>query len=166
MASLMSLRLTCSSALTVSPALHLLSSASSTSTLPLRRATFSFSFSYRRFHSSAVNSSLTVTTFLTVLALLPKSNVDLVSDSLKLAGEQQITIVVLAFPKKPSVIVVFQKLTGKRSPPRDSWRIRVNLESLYGIWVLLPSANALITFPSADSDLLMFLASSNTVPKK
>ena len=39
------------------------------------------------------------TTFLIVLALLPKSRVDLVSASLKLAGEQQMTMVVLAFPK-------------------------------------------------------------------
>lgn len=42
---------------------------------------------------------------------LPKSNVDLVSDSLKDAGEQQIIIVVLALP------------------PNDSCNIRVNLES-------------------------------------
>lgn len=33
---------------------------------------------------------------------LPKSNVDLVSDSLKDAGEQQIMIVVRAFPPKDS----------------------------------------------------------------
>lgn len=78
--------------------------------------------------------------------LLPNSNVDLVSDSLKLAGEQQITMVVLALP------------------PKDSCKILVSLESRYGICDLLPSASALITLPSADSDLLMFLASSKTVP--
>jgi hypothetical protein len=40
------------------------------------------------------------------------TKVDLVSDSLKEAGEAQMTIVVLAFP------------------PKDSCRMRVNLESL------------------------------------
>lgn len=70
----------------------------------------------------------------------------LVSLSLKEAGEQQITIVVLALP------------------PSDSCRIRVNFESLYGIWDLLPSAKAEITLPNADKDLLIFLASSRTVP--
>lgn len=43
--------------------------------------------------------------------LRPKSNVDLVSDSLNEAGEQQIIIVVRAFP------------------PNDSCNIRVNFES-------------------------------------
>lgn len=62
------------------------------------------------------------------------------------AGEQQITIVVLAFP------------------PSDSCKIRVSLESLYGMCDLLPSAKADITFPKAESDLLIFLASSRTVP--
>lgn len=76
----------------------------------------------------------------------PNSKVDLVSASLKLAGEQHIIIVVLAFP------------------PRDSCKILVSLESLYGMWVLFPSAKADITFPRADKDLLMFLASSRTAP--
>lgn len=76
----------------------------------------------------------------------PKSKVDLVSLSLNEAGEQQITIVVLAFP------------------PSDSCKILVSLESRYGMCVLLPSANALITLPRADNDLLIFLASSKTVP--
>lgn len=78
--------------------------------------------------------------------LLPKSNVDFVSDSLKLAGEQQIIMVVRALP------------------PRDSCKILVSLESRYGMWVLLPSASAEITLPRAESDLLMFFASSKTVP--
>lgn len=69
-----------------------------------------------------------------------------VSLSLKEAGEQQITIVVLALP------------------PSDSCKIRVSFESLYGMWDLLPSASADITFPRADRDLLIFLASSSTVP--
>lgn len=77
---------------------------------------------------------------------LPNSRVDLVSASLKLAGEQHMMMVVRAFP------------------PRDSCRIRVSFESLYGMCVLFPSARADMTFPRAESDLLMFLASSNTVP--
>jgi hypothetical protein len=77
---------------------------------------------------------------------LPNSSVDLVSASLKLAGEQQMMMVVRALP------------------PRDSCRIRVSFESLYGMCVLFPSARAEMTFPRAESDLLMFLASSNTVP--
>ncbi len=40
------------------------------------------------------------------------TKVDFVSDSLEAAGEAQMTIVVLAFP------------------PKDSWRILVNFESL------------------------------------
>lgn len=47
--------------------------------------------------------------------LLPNSKVDFVSDSLKLAGEQHITMVVLALP------------------PKDSCRILVSFESRYGI---------------------------------
>lgn len=82
----------------------------------------------------------------TVTYLLPKSKVLLVSLSLKDAGEQQMTIVVLALP------------------PSDSCKIRVSFESLYGMWDLFPSAKAEMTLPSADSDLLMFLASSSTVP--
>uniref|UniRef100_A0A182J2R4 Uncharacterized protein n=1 Tax=Anopheles atroparvus TaxID=41427 RepID=A0A182J2R4_ANOAO len=78
--------------------------------------------------------------------LRPKSSVDFVSDSLKLAGEQQMTMVVRALP------------------PSDSCRMRVSFESRYGMCVLLPSARAEITLPSADSDLLMFFASSSTVP--
>lgn len=62
-------------------------------------------------------------------------------------------------------------------PPKDSWRIRVNFESRYGIcfacesldidhvtcdhaqYTLL-SVRALMTMPRADKDLLIFLASS------
>ncbi len=32
------------------------------------------------------------------------------------------------------------------------------------MWLLFPSARAAMTFPSAESDLLMFLASSRIVP--
>lgn len=80
--------------------------------------------------------------------LLPKSKVDLVSCSLKEAGEQQIIIVVRAFP------------------PKDSCKIRVNLESRYGTnaFFSVELANAVITLPKADNDLLMFFASSNIIP--
>lgn len=43
-------------------------------------------------------------------------------------------------------------------PPRLSWSSLVNLESLYGTCWLFPSTNALITFPSALSDKLIFCA--------
>lgn len=81
-----------------------------------------------------------------IIHLLPKSRVLFVSLSLNEAGEQQITIVVLALP------------------PNDSCKIRVSFESLYGMCDLLPSANAEMTLPKAESDLLMFFASSSTVP--
>jgi len=51
------------------PLRHLASSASYLSMSPLSRAFLSRSFSYLRFHSSAVNSSFTITEFLIVLAL-------------------------------------------------------------------------------------------------
>ena len=69
-----STRLTCSSGFTVSPWRHRDNSISNFSTLPLYLAAFSFSRSYRRFHSSAVNSSFTQTTFLIVFARLPEWN--------------------------------------------------------------------------------------------
>lgn len=49
--------------------------------------------------------------------LWPNIRVDLVSASLKMDGEQQMTMVVLQFP------------------PKESWRIRVILLSRYGTWV-------------------------------
>ena len=61
-------------------------------------------------------------------------------------------------------------------PPNDSCKILVNLLSLYGTCVdywsekllrkrTLLSVNALMTFPSADRDLLIFLASSRFWPE-
>ena len=49
-------------------------------------------------------------------------------------------------------------------PPRDSCRIRVSFESLYGMWLLLDSVNDAITFPKQERDLLMFFASSSVSP--
>ena len=69
---------------------------------PLNSVTLFLSFSYLFFHSSAVSSSLSWATFLMVLALCPNSSVDLVSSLLVSAGEQQMTIVVLAFPPSDS----------------------------------------------------------------
>jgi len=49
-------------------------------------------------------------------------------------------------------------------PPKDSWSILVNLESLYGIWEAFGSVNALITCPKAVRLLLIFCASVNPTP--
>ena len=46
-------------------------------------------------------------------------------------------------------------------PPRASCRILVSLESRYGICPSGLEVRALMTFPRADKDLLMSLASSN-----
>ena len=44
-------------------------------------------------------------------------------------------------------------------PPNDSWRIRVNFESLYGIWTFFLEDKADITLPKVDKDKFMALAS-------
>lgn len=49
-------------------------------------------------------------------------------------------------------------------PPNDSCRILVNLESRYGTCSFFSDVNALITFPKALNDLLMFLAYYNCWP--
>lgn len=49
-------------------------------------------------------------------------------------------------------------------PPNESCNNRVNLEFLYGMWLLLPSTRAEITLPSTESDKLMLLASLNLSP--
>lgn len=54
-----------------------------------------------------------------------------------------------------------------RKRTRASCRIRVSLESRYGMWNALPGepqVRAFITFPRAERDLLMVLASSRTFP--
>ena len=44
-------------------------------------------------------------------------------------------------------------------PPSESWSKRVNLESLYGMWWVLPSTKAEMTLPRALRDKLIFVAS-------
>lgn len=73
----------------------------------------------------------------------PNLSVDRVSKSLSEHIEQAIMSVVLELP------------------PSDSYKILVNLESLYGICSYLLEVNALMTFPKQLNDLLMVLASSN-----
>ena len=43
-------------------------------------------------------------------------------------------------------------------PPKESCRIRVSFESLYGICWFFPSTNADITFPKALNERLIFAA--------
>jgi len=43
-------------------------------------------------------------------------------------------------------------------PPRESCSNLVSFESLYGMWWIFPSTRAEITFPSALSDKLIFVA--------
>jgi len=90
---------------------------------------------------------LTLTVFLISLALWPNLILDNVSESLNTEGDTAIINAVLLLP------------------PKDSCNNLVNLLSLYGICLLfLLSVNALITWPNADNDLLICLASSNTWP--
>lgn len=49
-------------------------------------------------------------------------------------------------------------------PPNESYNKRVNLESLYGICYDFPSTKADITFPNAESDKLILVASFNLSP--
>jgi hypothetical protein len=49
-------------------------------------------------------------------------------------------------------------------PPRDSERILVSFDSLYGTWLAFLSVKATITFPRVVRDLLIFLASSSVCP--
>lgn len=49
-------------------------------------------------------------------------------------------------------------------PPKESCNSLVNLLSRYGMCVALFSANAAMTLPNADNDVLMLLASDSLVP--
>lgn len=44
-------------------------------------------------------------------------------------------------------------------PPKESWRSLVSFESRYGTCFVFPSTKAEITFPKAESDKLIFVAS-------
>ncbi|OMH85159.1 hypothetical protein AX774_g1302 [Zancudomyces culisetae] len=110
------------------------------------RLYFYFHFLIIAFNSSGPNSAFTIALFVILLARVPNRSVLTVSAALYDDGEQLIISVVLLFP------------------PNDSCNIRVSLLSRYGICDDLPSVSALITIPSADNDLFIFLASSNVCP--
>jgi len=84
------------------------------------------------------------------LALLAYIRVLCVSSYESILGEMHAIITVLQFP------------------PKESFRILVNFESLYGIKALPPfspaSHNALIQFPRANNDLLIFAPSISLIP--
>ena len=54
-------------------------------------------------------------------------------------------------------------ITVRQFPPMESLSSLVSLEFLYGMY-LAPSARALMQFPRASSDLLMFDPSRNLAP--
>jgi len=58
----------------------------------------------------------------------------------------------------------FAHMTVFVFPPSESWSNRVNLESRYGMCCDLPSTNAEMTFPSADRDRLILVASFSLSP--
>ena len=92
-------------------------------------------------------SSLILASFLIFLALVANFKVDWVSPKASAEGEIMAIIVVLQFP------------------PRESSRILVSLESLYGICDLaFLSVSAAITFPRALKLWLMLLLSSSRCP--
>lgn len=90
--------------------------------------------------------SFTLALFFILFALYPNLNVLSVYLSLYEHIEQHITNVVLLLP------------------PKDYCNILVSFESLYGTCYFFYDVNALMTLPSALSDLLMFLAYYNCWP--
>ena len=98
------------------------------------------------FNSATVYSLLILGRFLMAFALTPNLSVLIDSDSLKIEGEQVMISVVLELP------------------PNESYKILVSLESLYGTCVLFPSVSELMTFPSTESDVLIFFASFKRWP--
>jgi hypothetical protein len=102
-------------------------------------------------HGLAAWITLTCTAALTdvamVLARAPKRRVETVSSASDAEGLAAITIVV------------------RQLPPSDDCRMRVSFESRNGTCAPgLPSESAAMQLPSADSDLLMFLASVSVSP--
>ena len=108
--------------------------------------------------------------------LAPKRRVDRLSEALEGLGEQQHSNAVREFPPCKMRNTWFSiKIDNQDSglgpedgtPTRASCRIRVSLESRYGMWFALPcglQVKAFITFPSAERDLLIVLASSRSFP--
>jgi len=90
--------------------------------------------------------SLIFALFLILFALYPNLKVLNVYLSLYEHIEQQMIKVVLLLP------------------PKDYCKILVNFESLYGTCYFFYEVNALITFPKALKDLLIFLAYYNCCP--
>ena len=145
------LRTFCKNSLsTPSPSPNFLSSSSTYSSklvILLFLTPSSFSSFYSKYLSSFTESSLlTLALFWICFALCPNFRVEMVSCSLKILGLQVTTKDVLLFP------------------PRLSYRICVNLLSLYGIWLLLPSVSLKMTRPRTVSDLLILLASFRVSP--
>ena len=92
-------------------------------------------------------SSFMVTSFRIIFALFANSRVDIVSLMWKFDGLMFAIIKVLLLP------------------PKEFFKINVSLLSLYGTCVVdFFSVRALITFPRADSDLLIFPASLSLSP--
>lgn len=98
--------------------------------------------------SKEFGSLLTTGLFLMFLALEAYFIVPRDSSKLLSAGETQAIIVVLEFP------------------PNESWRILVNLESLYGICPVpfFSSVRALITKPRLSKPLLILIPSFKSCP--
>lgn len=108
--------------------------------------------------------------------LMPNLRVESVSDAFELLGEQQQSSAIREFPpcdtrnhsKIENKLKNYKKkTTWGKVLTRASCRMRVSLESRYGMWFALldePLVRAFITFPKAESDLLMVFASSRTLP--
>jgi len=99
------------------PDRHVPTSASSAAMYASKEALVDCAFLSSALSSAGDISTLTRAVFLIDLARIPNLNVDKVSGSLKDEGEQLIISVV------------------RELPPSDSWRMRVNLESRYGMCV-------------------------------
>lgn len=109
--------------------------------------TISASAILRRCFNSFTESSLfTLALFLICFARWPNLRVDMVSCWLNMLGLQVI------------IRAVFEL------PPRVSYNICVSLESLYGMWVDLPSVSLKMTRPRVVRLLLMFWASLSPTP--
>lgn len=109
--------------------------------------------------------------------LIPKRRVDRLSDAFEGLGEQQHNNAVREFPpcdmKRSKYLLQIDHSMVRRIRGREkkltsaSCKSRVSLESRYGMWFALPGkphVRAFITFPRAERDLLMVLASSRTFP--
>ena len=92
--------ITCSSSAGFSPSLHFLVSLTNFNTRRFTLVICLLILLNLLRHSAADTSTLALTTFLIVLALIPNLNVETVSASLYAAGDAQMMMVVLEFPPK------------------------------------------------------------------